>query len=286
MKVRKFQSDDVEIVASELGDPNHSAVVFLHGAGQTRYAWRNTAQILADTGYYVLALDLRGHGDSDWSSKGDYSSDAFIADLKVVIGQLGSPPVLIGASLGGLVSLLTVGETSEPMAKALLMVDVTPKVDMDARGRIIGFMQSNQLGFADAEEAATAVSAYLPHRPKPKNPSGLMRNLRKQEDGRYYWHWDPMFFDSPNATHNDPESRYSAAALNIHVPTLLIRGEHSDLVTEESVKHFLSLIPDAEYVDVFGAHHMLVGDKNDAFTQSILDFLDRQAVGQSAFQGE
>lgn len=275
MSLKKFQSEGVTIVASEVGDPDGKPVIFLHGAGQTRHAWRKSAQLLADRGYYVLALDWRGHGDSDWSPSGEYSSDAFVADLLCVINQLKALPILIGASMGGLMSLLAVGESDKPIAKALLLVDVAPKIDLDGRARIIEFMQSNKLGFANADEAADAVAAYLPHRPRPENSAGLLRNLRKKDDGRYYWHWDPVFFDHPNATHHDPESRYTAAALNVHVPTLLVRGEHSDLVTEESVKHLLEVIPGAEFVDVSGAHHMVVGDKNDAFTQAICDFLAR-----------
>lgn len=250
-------------------------MIFLHGAGQTRHAWRKTAELLAQQGYRVFTLDLRGHGDSSWSPQGDYSSDAFVADLKVVISQMDQPPILVGASLGGLMSLVAVGESQTPIARALVMVDVAPRIDMDGRARIIEFMQSNQRGFADADEAADAVSAYLPHRPKPKNSKGLLRNLRLKDDGRYYWHWDPVFFDHPNSTHNDPESRYEAAARNVHIPTLLVKGEHSELVTDESLRHFQEVIPGAEFVDVSGAHHMVVGDKNDAFSEAIVDFLQR-----------
>ena len=149
---------------------------------------------------------------------------------------------------------------------------------MEGRARIIEFMQSNKRGFANAEEAADAVSAYLPHRPKPKNTAGLMRNLRQKHDGRYYWHWDPVFFDHANATHNDPEIRYESAAKQINIPTLLVKGEHSELVTAESLKHFQEVIPGAEFVDVSGAHHMVVGDKNDAFTEAIVEFLLRQVA--------
>lgn len=276
MNKRVFSCGDVNIVCSEAGDAAAQPVVFLHGAGQTRHAWRKTAQLLADAGYYVLSLDLRGHGDSDWSPRGDYSSDAFVADLKIIIGHLAQAPILVGASLGGLMSLVAVGESDTAIAQALVMVDVAPRIDMDGRARIIGFMQSNVRGFINADEAADAVAAYLPHRPKPKDSSGLLRNLRKRDDGRYYWHWDPTFFDEPNATHNDPESRYEAAAMRVKIPTLLVKGEHSELVTDESLRHFQTVIPGAEFVDVSGAHHMVVGDKNDAFTQAIVDFLARQ----------
>lgn len=276
MKKREFTCGDVTIVSGETGDISGIPVVFLHGAGQTRHAWRKTAELLGEQGFHVFTLDLRGHGDSSWSPQGDYSTDAFVADLKTIISCLPQLPILVGASLGGLMSLVAVGESVEPVARALVMVDVAPRIDMDGRARIIEFMQSNKRGFANADEAAEAVSAYLPHRPKPKDSSGLLRNLRKRPDGRYYWHWDPVFFDHPNATHNDLESRYEAAARKVHIPTLLVKGEHSELVTDESLRHFQEVIPGAEFVDVSGAHHMVVGDKNDAFSQAIVEFLQRQ----------
>lgn len=275
LKTRHLQGYGIQLVASEGGDASQPSVVLLHGGGQTRHAWNKLAKTLVNAGYHVLSLDLRGHGDSDWAPDGDYSSDAFMEDILCLLRQLPDPPVLVGASLGGLMSLLTVGETEGVTARALVLVDITPKIDMEGRGRIIGFMQSNSRGFASVEEAADAVAAYLPHRPKPKNPSGLLRNLRLKDDGRYYWHWDPSFFSGANATHNDPESRYEAAAHKVRIPTLLVRGEHSELVSEEAVKHFLEVIPGAEYVDVSGARHMVVGDDNDAFAGAALDFLAR-----------
>jgi pimeloyl-ACP methyl ester carboxylesterase len=270
-----IQNGDVRLAASVGGDPSQPPVIFLHGAGQTRHSWRKAARVLVAQGYYVISLDHRGHGDSDWSPVGDYSSDAFVSDVKAVISQLAMPPILIGASLGGLMSLVAVGESEQPLARALLLVDIAPKVDMEGRERIIGFMGANHDGFTSADQAADAVSAYMPHRPRPSDSSGLLRNLRQKADGRYYWHWDPAFFDSANATHNDPEARYENAAGNITIPTLLIRGEHSELVSEESLKHLLAVMPAAEYVDVSGAHHMVVGDNNDAFTQAALEFLAR-----------
>lgn len=282
MKTRRLTGHGVQLVASEGGDDTQPSVVLLHGGGQTRHAWSRLAATLVAASYHVLSLDLRGHGDSDWAADGDYSSDAFIADIRAVLRQLPAPPVLVGASLGGLMSLLTVGETEGQTARALVLVDITPKIDMDGRARIIGFMRGNIKGFASVEEAADAVAAYLPHRPRPKDPSGLLRNLRLKDDGCYYWHWDPTFFNGEKATHNDPESRYEAAACKVRIPTLLVRGEHSELVSDAAVKHFCEVIPDAEYVDVSGAHHMVVGDNNDAFAGAVLDFLGRLGKSDAA----
>lgn len=255
------------------GDPQSPAVVLLHGGGQTRRAWGSTARSLIGAGYYVVSLDLRGHGESDWDTNGDYSLNLQVEDLRAVLRTFSAPPVLVGASLGGLISLTTVGETPQPIASRLVLVDVTPMVDPEGEARIIGFMTAHPQGFASVEEAAEAVAAYLPHRPRPSSTAGLQRNLRLRDDGRYYWHWDPRLFDRLRASPQQQQERYEAAARNVRVPTLLIRGQHSELVNADNVRHFLELIPSASFVDVAGARHMVAGDRNDMFSAAVLRFL-------------
>ncbi|MDB6060613.1 MAG: protein ABHD11-like [Verrucomicrobiaceae bacterium] len=265
----------IRLVADVSGNPSEPVVVLLHGGGQTRHAWRRTAAALNQRGFYTVALDLRGHGDSDWAADGDYTTTTQAADIAAVLAQLPSRPAIIGASLGGLIALTTLGESAEPaLATSLILVDVTPQVDPDGQARIIGFMQANPQGFASLEDAAEVVAAYLPNRPKPSDPSGLKRNLRLR-DGRYYWHWDPSFFDTADVAPEYMQQRYEAAARRIAVPTLLVRGTHSELVKEENVRHFLDLIPSAQYVDVHEAGHMVAGDSNDAFSNAITNFLEQ-----------
>jgi pimeloyl-ACP methyl ester carboxylesterase len=104
----------------------------------------------------------------------------------------------------------------------------------------------------------------------------LHRNLRRRADGRWYWHWDPRFFDSFEPDPDAAVRRYTAAAGNVRVPTLLVRGSKSELVTAESVRHFRESIPHAEHVDVTDAAHMIAGDRNDAFNEVVIDFLKRR----------
>jgi pimeloyl-ACP methyl ester carboxylesterase len=234
---------------------------------------------LARRGYLAISLDLRGHGESDWSPEGDYSLGAFVADLQSVCSQLATPPVLVGASLGGLTSLLFAGEHPPEATRALILVDVAPQIETAGAERIGAFMRARPDGFASVDEAADAVAAYLPHRPRPKDTSGLRRNLRLGADGRYRWHWDPKFTGGDK--HVDPASyreRLEAAARNLRVPTLLVRGGISDVVSLEGARQFLSLAPQAEFIDVAGADHMVAGDRNDAFNESIIAFLDRNRI--------
>lgn len=274
MITQKFQGHGLQMTADVGGAPGARAVVLLHGGGQTRHAWGATARALVKAGFYVVSLDLRGHGDSDWDAQGDYSLDLQVEDLRSVLRQIPAKPAIVGASLGGFVALLTIGETPEQIARQLVLVDVTPMVDPAGEERIFAFMQGYPRGFATVDEAADAVAAYLPHRPRPASTAGLQRNLRLREDGRYYWHWDPRLFDKLHASPQLQLQRYEAAARNVRVPTLLVRGQRSELVTPENVRHFLGLIPSAKYIDVAGAGHMVAGDRNDAFSAAVLSFLE------------
>jgi pimeloyl-ACP methyl ester carboxylesterase len=268
--------DDIELVAEAWGDPSHPPALLLHGGGQTRHAWKRTAATLARHGYYAIAADLRGHGDSGWSRDGNYQIEIFATDVLQLIANLGKRPVLIGASLGGIAGLLALGEADAAVARALVLVDVTPRVDPAGVDRIRGFMSAHiRSGFATLEEAADAIAAYLPHRPRPKSLDGLRKNLRQSEDGRFRWHYDPAFAESaPRRTDPDREARLTAAARRLGVPVLLVRGALSELVSEEIAREFVRQIPNARYVDVAGAAHMVAGDVNDPFTGEVVDFLD------------
>jgi non-heme chloroperoxidase len=262
-------------IAGELhpGGAEAPPVLLLHGGGQTRHSWARTAERLAAAGRPAYALDLRGHGESEWAADGDYSLDAFVADTLAVIATLDRPPVLVGASLGGMTALLIAGE-HPGAARALVLVDIV--VDPAAAGvqRILDFMAARPDGFADLEEAADAIAAYNPNRPRPRNLDGLRKNLRRGEDGRWRWHWDPQFLNIRDEPQRQADrARLRAAARALSVPTLLVRGARSDVVSDESLAAMRALVPHAEVVDVHAAGHMVAGDDNDVFASSLEAFL-------------
>ena len=266
----------LRLAADRLGPPGAVPVVLMHGGGQTRHAWGATARRLAETGYDVLSLDLRGHGDSAWSATSDYGFEAFRDDVLQVLDGFDQPAVLVGASLGGIAALLATGEGPPGKVRALVLVDITPKVAGPGSERIMAFMTGNPDGFADVNEAADAVARYLPHRPRPRDPSGLMKNLRER-DGRLHWHWDPSFIARAAADRFDDDTRLSRAARNVTTPTLLVRGDESEIVSPQDVKAFIGLIPQAEVADVRGAGHMVAGDQNTVFGDAVLAYLSRVA---------
>lgn len=280
-------SDDIRLAADVDGPDDGPTVVLLHGGGQTRHSWTGTWRYLADHGWRAWTVDLRGHGDSEWSGDGDYQLQSFAADTtevaRDIAARTGRPPVLVGASLGGLSSLVAIAEADpqSALARGLILVDVAHKLESQGTDRIGAFMTDNLDGFASLDEAADVIAAYNPHRPRPTNLAGLAKNLRQGPDGRWRWHWDPRFVagkfgsaDETRATIVEPNLlERSADALT--VPTLLVRGRSSDLLSEEGAREFLERVPHAEFADVAGAGHMVVGDRNEVFNTAVLDFLDR-----------
>ncbi len=250
----------------------HPTIVMLHGGGQNRHSWHKTGQILADRGYHVVALDTRGHGDSDRAPNADYAIETLTADAVAVIEAIGRPVALIGASMGGLTGILVADEAGPQRVTKLVLVDVVPRYEKDGSARIRDFMFSNIDGFDSLEQAADAVAAYLPHRAKPRSPEGLKKNLRLR-DGRWYWHWDPALMTKPG---DDPALRtekIEAAAMGLQIPILLIRGKLSDVVSAEGVADFLSKVPDARLVELSDAGHTAAGDDNDAFSAAVVEFV-------------
>ncbi len=274
------------LAADAWGEPEAPPVLLLHGGGQTRHAWSGTGEVLARHGWHAIAMDLRGHGDSEWAPDGDYRHRAFAADTAAVADAFDLKPVLVGASLGGISSLLALGESQragepERRARALVLVDIASRMEESGARRIIEFMRQKPEGFENLEEAADAIATYNPHRPRPKNLDGLKKNLRMREDGRYRWHWDPAFIEGrfdEYEDHQDDLNLLDASAEGLVVPTLLVRGRQSDLLSEENAKTFLAQAPHAKFVDVTGAGHMVAGDRNDKFSAAVVDFLDREVA--------
>jgi pimeloyl-ACP methyl ester carboxylesterase len=264
--------DGIRLVADAWGRPDWPPVIFLHGGGQTRHSWGGTARAMAEHGWYAVTLDARGHGDSDWSPERHYEATHFAADVAEVVHRLGKPPVLVGASLGGITSLVAVGEGLLE-ARAVVLVDITPKIEREGVDRIHAFMEANLDGFDTVEDAGDAVAAYRRHRSRPKDVSGLRKNLRFRS-GRYFWHWDPEFMAMRRDADTEREERLRAAARRIRVPALLVRGHSSDVVSAEGVRQFLEDVPHAKCIDVNGAGHMVAGDRNDVFTEAVMGFLE------------
>ncbi|MCX7512917.1 alpha/beta fold hydrolase [Frateuria sp. STR12] len=248
-------------------------LLFAHGFGQTRGAWNGTARTLAASGCRCVSFDSRGHGESGRMVDGDYHMDQFAGDLHALALAQPDTPMLVGASMGGLLGLVLAGEVRPTPFRALVLVDITPRWETAGVERILAFMQAHPDGFADYAEAAERIAAYLPQRRERKREDQLKPLLREGADGRLRWHWDPALLEGVVRESERYQPRLLAAAARVEVPVLLLSGERSDVVSRETVAEFMNLVPHARHVQVPGATHMLAGDANDAFTRQIAAFI-------------
>ncbi len=280
---RHFDHDGVQLALHCWGDTGGHPLLFLHGFGQTAQAWQDSASALAKQGYYCVALDARGHGDSQWCPQGEYSIAQFERDLLALLaGQFDRRPTLVGASMGGLLGMAC--EADQPgLFAAMVLVDITPRWEQAGVNRILDFMAAKPDGFADLEEAAATVAAYLPHRADSYADrgadafSGLRRNLRLGDDGRYRWHWDPRMLREARTVGEQQIPRLLAAAPKLALPLCLVSGGRSDVTSSNTIDEFLALVPHAQHVAIDDAHHMVAGDENDAFADAVGSFVAASA---------
>ena len=261
------------LAVTEAGSPSAPLIILMHGGGQTRHSWRRTSATLAEADYHAVAYDARGHGDSDWASDGDYSFKAHARDLRAILQNFDRLPVLVGASMGGLTSLIALGQDMV-RAKALVLVDVVPTLINPGAARIRAFMSRHHRGFATIDDAVEAVDDYREAGTRGPRSRSIARSLRQHDDGRYYWHWDPrILWDETKLRDGFVEAELAAAARALTLPVLLIRGGASDVVTDDGVAAFRTLVPHAEVVEIPSAGHMIVGDDNDMVNDALLRFL-------------
>ena len=267
----RLRGDGPSLAADIHGPDEGQPVLFFHGGGQSRRSWRGPARRLGAAGYRAITVDLRGHGDSDWATDGDYLLDAYARDVEALIDQLDGPVVLVGASRGGQSAL--VGGSRRPGRVTLIMLaDVAPAMRDEGIDEIRDFFAASMKGFRDADEAADALAHHL-GRERTADTSGLLATMRRGEDGRLYWRWDPATV-RPAFIHPPSEGKaLEDAAARLRDPVVLVRAELSSIVTDESVALFRTLTPHLEVVVAHGVGHMFTGDQNDAFAETLLERL-------------
>jgi pimeloyl-ACP methyl ester carboxylesterase len=275
--------DGVRLAASRF--PGRGPGVLLaHGFGQTRQAWSQTQQRLAAAGRGSLAWDARGHGESDRNpASSPYSGPQLVDDVLAAAEAIGAAPVLVGASMGGLTGLMA--QASGRAFSAMVLVDITPRWEAAGVERILGFMNAHPDGFDSFEHAADQIAEYLPHRRERKTPAQLTHLLSARPDGRLQWHWDPRLMSEFIPGTDALQAQIEDACATLDIPVLLVSGGRSDLVTDRTVQHFLELAPHAGHVRLPHATHMVAGDDNDAFADTLIRYLNELAA-PTAIHGE
>jgi pimeloyl-ACP methyl ester carboxylesterase len=273
--------DGLRLQADAYGPAEGPPALLLHGLGQSRQSWGAAAARLGEQGWRAHAVDLRGHGESDRPTESAYEHADVGRDISAICASLPERPLVVGASMGGAGSLVAQGAHEDQLYRGLVLVDITPDIDMEGGRRIVAFMAASPDGYSDLDDAAAAIGAYRGGTGKP-SAEGLARVLRQHEDGRWRWRWDPRILDARKIWLDDPAEADAYArrmragmalgAGRLRVPALLVRGGSSDVVTLDAARALLEMIPHARFVDVADATHMVAGDRNDAFSEAVLDF--------------
>jgi pimeloyl-ACP methyl ester carboxylesterase len=249
-------------------------VMLAHGFGQTRQSWAATQQRLTQLDIASMAFDMRAHGESDRNPVSlRYQAEQFVADSSHLAQLFDCKPVLVGASMGGLTGLMA--QANDNVFSALVLVDVTPRWEAAGMQRILDFMNAFPTGFDSYEHAAEVIASYLPHRRERKS-SAQLQFLLRQENDRLHWHWDRRLLTEFVEQSDTLQESMREAAKAIRVPVLLISGGKSDLVSQQTVNDFLELVPHAQHQSLSDATHMVAGDDNDTFSNTLIHFLHTQ----------
>lgn len=280
MEVRRFKTRDGLCIAADVGgDPADPAVLLIHGTGRTRHTWARTARDLISAGRYVVTIDLRGHGASDWAPSADYSLDAHVGDVADVIESLQIAPTVVGQLAGGWIAIALAARLGPDRVKAVILADVALRFGEEARRRTRSLMLAAPAGFASLEEAAAVLESNFPKERAVRRVANLRRSLALRDDGRWHWLHDPRAVDPANPQRISPDdgSRIEAAARSLTIPTLCIRGQEGALLEPEQVDHLKLLVPQAECVTVAAAGPGVAGEAEEAFDAAIVAFLEKSA---------
>jgi pimeloyl-ACP methyl ester carboxylesterase len=251
--------------------PNAQALVLLHGYTGHARSWDALARTLQSQ-YRVLALDQRGHGQSDWAPRDKYDTSEMVADLDAFVAALGLENfALLGLSMGGLVSIGYAGRRPRQLAK-LVIVDIAPEIDVEGLKRIqAGVVRSDV--FETPDEAVARARADNPIPPLEHLRYRVEYSLMRRDDGRYTYRYDPALRDPTNTRKGIPVDEGWKLVANINVPTLVVRGEVSDILSRDVAARMAETIPNCRLVEVAGSGHPVPLDKPDAFAAALGGFL-------------
>jgi pimeloyl-ACP methyl ester carboxylesterase len=256
-------------------------LLFLHGFGNEAHIWDDFAPVVAPH-YRTLAMDHRGHGDSDWDPEGRYDHDSMVRDVEFVTAALGIERlVIVGHSLGGRIATLFADRNAARMA-GLVLVDIGP--DLDPRGvtRIhLDVASAPQPTFASVEEYARALTLAYP----AGRPDALLRmarhGIRRREDGRYELKMDPRLrgvgaTESPEAAAERGRAMSELlwkALARISCPTLVVRGAASDVLAPDTADRMVEeTLAQGRLAVVPQAGHSVMTDNPDGFRQAVTSF--------------
>jgi pimeloyl-ACP methyl ester carboxylesterase len=271
-QTRDIVANGVRLHLLEWGPALAPTIVLLHGGSLTAHTWDLTCASLSPE-YHCLAVDLRGHGDSEWPPDSDYRLTVMAKDIVELIAQeCPTPPVLIGMSLGGLTAIQLAGGTDTALA-GLVIVDVGPEVRFEGARSILAFTATDQ-EMPAVEDFVEKAMRFNPGRRPELLRRSLLHNLRPLPNGHWTWKWDPRRMKNADyeAMARDHAALWDIVA-NIETPALVVRGGRSPVFTAEDAERLTSALPTATSVVVEDAGHTVQGDNAKGFLDVLRPFL-------------
>jgi esterase len=254
------------------GSAGKPVILFLHGGALTAHTWDLCCLALRDD-YHCLALDQRGHGDTDWAPNADYSIAAQRDDIKGFAEAMGLDRfVLVGMSLGAINSLAYAIEHSATLS-ALVLIDAGPNVRRSGSRRIRDFVN----GGTEPETLESIIARALAFNPR-RDPlilrRSLMHNLRRKDDGSWVWKYDRRRFQAMGGDRHAEERRSLVDGLsNVDCPTLVVRGGESDVFHDEDAERLAASLPKGRWVRIPRAGHTVQGDNPKDLVAALREFL-------------
>ena len=248
---------------------NAPDLVLLHGYTGHARSWDAFAEAMTDR-YRVLALDQRGHGETDWAPAERYGVEDMADDLKAFVKALGLRGfTLVGLSMGGMVAMEYAGRRPPELA-AVVIVDIGPEIVAEGSARIRAGVQTSDV-FASRDEAFAAARAVNSLPPEAHHRHRVDHSLMRTEDGRWTYRYDRALRSGALRT-RDAERAWRSCA-DIAVPAQLIRGSLSDILSAETAARMIKTIPDARFALVENSGHAIPLDAPDGFLAAARDFL-------------
>ena len=283
---RDITIGNLKLHYQEWGSPSAPTVLMVHGFGVSGHMFDEFAERMQDR-YHLIALDQRGHGDSEWSNEGDYSREAFVADIEGFVRELKLDRfVLMGHSMGGLNAVSYTVKHARAV-RALVLVDVGPEAAREGVDNIVRFTRGpDELDF---EEFVEMAHRFNPRRTLDNIRERMRHRLKPTEGGKWTWKFDKRFRTGreelrvgSDLSNDDTWQLFRG----IRVPTLLVRGAESDVLTPEVAERVVAEMPRARLSVVARAGHSVPGDNPDDFTEVVREFIADVDSGEFAAAAE
>ena len=266
------RANGLELHYLDWGGAARTPAIALHGFALNCHSWDEVAPRLRSR-LHVLAFDQRGHGLSDRAERvEDYTRENMVADLESAVRELGlSRPVVIGHSMGGM-NAMTFAARNPALVRALVLVDVGPEVSVDGAREVSSFV-AGPYALDTLDDWVEHTYRYYPWRSKERIRARLEVSLRETADGKLEKQYDERFRQGFGGV-SDARDALADVARDLCVPTLLVHGEASPVLTREMAERFAKAAPSVELVSIPGAGHSVAGDKPEEFLKVVEAFLD------------